>query len=152
MVTYESTYGNLQFQYPSGYFIKESDQRTSDQPQYTIVLFEDTQENRDLVEGRNTTPREGPPTITVDIYANSQNLTPSQWIKKSTYWDRIEKDSDTLLSGTHAEIYNFDGLYAGKLTIAAKDDFMYIFSVGWTDPNAQMVRDYDMVINAVQFN
>lgn len=142
---------NIAFTYPSTLFLSERDAGTSARPQLALFLTEDTEENRDVIEGRNTVPREGPTGITVDVYQNPEQLSSSVWVQTDTNWTIANGGAtDVTVAGNEGVTYTWSGLYEGRTVVVTKGDKAYVFSVTWMTPGDQILRDFDTVLNSVQ--
>ncbi|MEX1112416.1 MAG: hypothetical protein WEC84_03060 [Candidatus Andersenbacteria bacterium] len=150
---YESdTYG-ISFRYPATYFATERSVGTPDMPQQAIILAEDTQENRDLFEGRNTEPREGPIAITIDIYENPQKLSPQDWIQSSTNWTLSNQQlTPTTVDNKEGLSYSWSGLYEGKSTVITNEQYAYVISTTWLLPSDPTIEDYNTVLNSLRIS
>ena len=68
--TYSSEKYGIAFSYPQRYFLEEKELGNAERAHHAIILTEDTEENRDVREGR-APGREGPVSITIDFYQNN---------------------------------------------------------------------------------
>lgn len=153
MVPYENADYALNFQYPSNLYLHErSDAGTPERPQLALFLVADTQENRDLLNGVTTEPREGPTGITVDVYQNPENLSAADWAQKDTNWTVANSSAEPVtVNGREGITYNWSGLYEGKTVVVTNNGKAYVFSVTWMSPEDQILKDYDMVLNSLSF-
>ena len=147
--TYTSpTYG-LTFTYPTGYYLKERES-SNDRPQLSLVLVEDTQENRDVIEGRSTEPREGPTAITVEVYPNTDRLPAEDWVRADTNWTVRTSDAAPIGRGSITGVtYSWSGLYEGKSVVVTKGMRAYVFSVTWMTPEDPIIATFDQLLNTV---
>ena len=152
MVAYANEAYDLAFEYPSNLFLYErEDAGTPERPQLALFLVEDTQENRDVLEGRTTEPREGPTGITVDAYQNPDQLSARAWAETDTNWTVVTAEaSDITVAGREGISFTWSGLYEGKTVVVTEGDKAYVFSVTWMTPEDQILRDFDMVLNSLQ--
>lgn len=149
--TYSSAEYNFSFQYPNGYYLKDrNDIGTPEMPQLAVILVEDTQENRDLLDGKITEPRDGPVAITIDALQNPNKLNAEDWIKQDTNW--YSAVSATIVPATVGSLkgisYTFDGLYMGKSFVVTKDTKTFVITVSWHSPTDQIVKDFDTILNS----
>ena len=150
--TYSSDHTGVTFWYSTEYFLRERNAGTSSRPQYALVLMEDTQENRDLVEGKSATPREGPTNITVDVYQNPKKLSVSEWAREDTNWNLgSKKTADATVGGKEGVSFTWDGLYAGKSTVVVSGEKAYVFAVTFMGQNDPIVKEYDALLKSVVF-
>lgn len=142
---------NIAFTYPSTLFLSERDAGTTARSQLALFLTEDTEENRDVIEGRNTVPREGPTGITVDVYQNPEQLSSRAWVQTDTNWTIANGGAtDVTVAGNEGVTFTWSGLYEGRTVVVTKGDKAYVFSVTWMTPEDQILRDFDTVLNSVQ--
>lgn len=126
----DETYG-IVFIYPQLYFLEKGFRGAI----YSIELTEDTEENRDVREGRSP-GREGPPSITLRIFSQgTRHYNTQQWIEGV-------RDSEYLLSpdkiltprtvgGREGLAYRWSGLYEGESVATATEKYVYVFSVNY---------------------
>ena len=127
--TYRSeTYG-ISFTYPAKYFVQEMS-TTGERIQATIVLMEDTPENRGLAAGNLSDGRGGPPTITIGIYQNNLDKYTAESFIRGTNFSNF-KLSDGILTpyavgGLSGFAYHASGLYENENVAVAQPEFVYI--------------------------
>ena len=149
---YNSDTYKVRFSYPDGYYLTEKETGSPQLPQHTIVLVEDTQENRDVIEGRSTEPREGPTAITIDIYQNFQQYNPEQWIQNSTNWTLSNQEiKRSRVQDRDALSYTWSGLYEGTSTVISHAPYIYVVSVTSLTPEDQILADYTSILNSLEF-
>lgn len=150
MLPYKNEAFGLSFQYPSTlYMLERNDIGTPDKPQLALFLAEDTQENRDVLEGRNTTPREGPTGIAITVFPNPSTLEASEWAKTDTNWTVANTSAQPIVvNGNEGISYTWSGLYEGRTVVLTKGDKAYVFSVTWLTPEDQIIKDFEMVLNS----
>ncbi|OGG47056.1 hypothetical protein A2671_01540 [Candidatus Kaiserbacteria bacterium RIFCSPHIGHO2_01_FULL_49_13] len=156
--TYTSNAYKISFQYPGTYFVSEKDMSGSElRGHHVVMLMEDTAENRSLADGTYSgPPREGPPTINVDIFQNNlDNQSPENWVKNSSISNyKLSPDgllSSTAVGGEQALRYTWSGLYNGVSYVAAHGDNMFMFSGTSLAPQDPITRDFEDVVRSVQF-
>lgn len=143
----------LTFYYPSLYYLRENEAGSATRPQTALVLVEDTKENRDLLDGTTQEPREGPTSITIDVYSNTQGLSALEWAKQDTNWNiGSKKTTDVLVGGREGVSYTWDGLYPGKSAIVAIGKKAYVFSVTWNSPGDRILVDFEAVLKSAVFS
>lgn len=146
------TYG-ISFAYPTLYYLRESEAGTAERPQGSVVLVEDTPENRDLLDGVSTEPREGPTSITIDVYENPDGLSAEAWAERDTNWTVSSRATSTVSVGGFEGIsFQWDGLYAGKTVIVAADGKAYVFSVTWMTDQDRIIADFNALLQTVGFS
>ena len=151
IVTYVNVPNKISFTYPSDLYLKEVS-RVGESPELSVVLVEDTKENRDVIEGRADTPREGPISITVEIYENDDDLEAREWMTQSTNWT-IANSSATpaTVGGEEGVMYTWSGLYEGKSIVISKNSKVYVFTVTWMTEEDELLKDFNEIINSVSF-
>ncbi|MEK7099799.1 MAG: hypothetical protein AAB883_01505 [Patescibacteria group bacterium] len=150
---YTSRPFGISFIYPKGYYLKErTDVGTPERPQLSVLLVEDTPENRDLVNGVSKDVREGPTAITVDAYPNPEALSARDWMSKDTNWTiRTSEVTDVTVGTTTGASYRWSGLYEGKSTVVTHGTHAYVFSVTWMTASDAILKDYDTLLTSVAF-
>lgn len=153
LVPYSSVEYKVAFEHPSGLYLKEiPNVGTAEQPQLAVAMVEDTQVNRDILDGKSIEGGEGPTAITVEAYQNPTGLSAEKWAEQNTNWTVSSKNLQPASVANQDGIsFNWDGLYQGKTIIVTKGKLAYAFSVTWLTPEDQLIKDFDMVLNSVVF-
>ncbi len=152
MVSFSSTPAALSFEYPNGYYVLEKQVGTETNPQTTIVLVEDTEENRNTVNNIVEDVREWPTMITIDAYLNTKGLAPEVWAQQETTWKVSDKVLRPALIGTSPAVqYDWSGLYEGTSTIITSDTHAYVVSVTWMSSEDQIRKDYVALLQTLIF-
>jgi hypothetical protein len=150
--TYAADQSKFSFKYPANYYIEEHEAGTVAKPRHSIVLVEDTVENRDLLDGQSTIPREGPISITIDVYANPSKLAAADWIKEDPNWTIRTSELTPQTVGAETGVsYSWSGLYEGRSTVVTRGDLAYVFSVTWLSPTDSIITDYNLLLSTVEF-
>src|SRR3989344_7650806 len=149
MSLYENYLYNFKFEYPENLYMKESDKGTPSKPQLNIILVEGIKESIDLIEGNYTSPgREGPTSITLNVYQNEKKLNLADWMKQDVNSNiSSEKTSVASVNGLPGVSYKWSGLYEGESVIITKGTQVYFFSVTWLTPEDQILKDFDLILN-----
>lgn len=143
---YESAPHGLSFEYPKNYYLKE---RMGERPSLALVLVEDTQENRDLLNGVSTEAREGPTSITVEVYENPQQLSAEEWMRELTNWGTgAQEVTPTTIAGTQGLRYRWSGLYEGSSVVFTHGTSTYVLSVTWLTPGERIVKDFETILSS----
>ncbi len=154
-VTYTNEEFKLHFTYRDGkYYLEEKDATTPQRKHMTIVLTEDTAENFRVRSGQEP-PREGPLAITIDAYQNNLDKDSAQeWIKNSSNSNfKLSPDgkiTSTKVDNRDAYAYLWSGLYNGDSIVVATDEWIYMFSVTYNDPNDEIRKDFRRLMDSVQ--
>lgn len=147
----------ISFSVPDGYFIAHeiTEEGSGERERYTIVLMEDTKENRDLVSGVSTPERDGPPTITIGIFQNNlDNYTARSFIEGTSFSNFKLSDgviSETTIAGESALSYHASGLYENKIIVIARQNFVYMFTAFYNDPKDKILTDFEEMVKTVRF-
>lgn len=148
---YSNDQYGISFEYSLGYYLKERDAGTAKRPQLSLLLVEDTQENRDLLEGRITEARDGPVSITIDAYPNPDRLTAEDWVRADTNWTVRTSEAAPIGRGQITGVtYSWSGLYEGKTVIVTEGVRAYVFSVTWLEPEDPILTEFDAVLGSVE--
>lgn len=147
---------DISFKYPSSYFLEEKEVGNAERGHHVFILTEDTEENKNLREGKEGVPREGPLAMTIDIYQNNlDQLTTDLWIAStsdSNYKLSIDGAiSTTSVGGLTAKSYRWSGLYEGKSVVIATPLFVYMFSVTSMTPEDAILQDFQQMLASVKF-
>lgn len=150
--TYRSTTYGLSFGYPQGFYLKENlNAGTTERPHLALVLVEDTEENRMVLNGETVEPREGPTAITIEVYPNPSNLSPEEWVKEETNWTVRTSDlAPARAGGVPATTFSWSGLYEGRSTVATAYGKAYVFSVTWLEPSDPLIGEYVQILKRVE--
>lgn len=153
MIPYSSAEYKVALEYPSGLYLKEiPNAGTVESPQLAVAMVEDTQVNRDILDGKSIEGGEGPTAIVLEAYQNPAGLSAEKWAEQSTNWTVSAKNvQPATVAGQDGVLFNWDGLHQGKTIIVTKGKLAYAFSVTWLTPEDQLIKDFDMVINSVVF-
>lgn len=150
--TYSNETYKLTFDYPTSLYLKERVVETPERAQLAVVLVEDTQENRDVIEGRSTDPREGPTSITVDVYQNEKSLTAQEWVAQDATWPLATSElSDVIVAGKDGVTYNWSGLYEGTSLVFTEGTYVYVFSVTRMTPEDALLANFDSILASASF-
>ena len=153
--TYESAALGISFSYSGRYMLLEQDQSTGARTLHVVVLMEDTEENRALVGGESSDGREGPPTITIAIHQNNlDNYTTERFIRDTNFSNFKLSDGKLVpfTAGSEEGLrYHASGLYENENVVFARPDFVYLFTVNYLTPEQEIVRDFERVLQTVEF-
>jgi len=154
LTPYSSTEYKVSFSYPSGLYLKEiPNVGTPENPQLAVVLVENTQVNRDILDGKSIEGGEGPTAITAQAYPNPDGLSAQAWAEQDASWAMNVKDlTPVVIGGQDGISFDWDGLYRGRSVILAKGTLAYVFSVTWITPEDQLIKDFDMVLDSTTFS
>lgn len=149
------TYG-FAFEYPElpdSYVLTEqsSGQETAG-PLYSVVLM--SQSEYEALKS-STDAREGPPTISVSVFKNTQKLSPQQWATTYSAQSNIQLKvgdlAEVLIGGEKAVRYLVDGLYLTDTVVVSRGSYVYVFSSGYLTDQSQIKKDFAQVVGSVVF-
>jgi len=143
------------FTYPAHYSLEEKDTGNGERARYSVILTEDTEENKAVREGR-APGREGPTAITLDIYQNDlDSMSAREWIEgtsDSNY--KLSPDSvlaPRTLGGLPGFEYRWSGLYEARAVAVANDSFVYSFTATYLTPSDPILTDFEAILQSVRF-
>lgn len=147
----------LSFNYLEGYLLDERWQGNGERTWYQVMLVEDTQENKDLLSGKITEPREGPVAIVVSVFPNTLDGYTTERFVKETNYSNWKLSPDGLLeeigvAGEEGLVYRFSGLYEGEAVVVARPEHVYMFSVTYQNQNDQIHKDFKKLLGTIAFN
>lgn len=141
----------LTFTYPPTLYMKE---RVANEAKLerSVVLVENSESNRAILNGTAPVAGEGPPSITIDIYKNPQHLTPEEWMRQDTNWTQqsIARDG-IVIGGLPAVSFDWSGLYEGNSSIVSFGDHIYVFSYTWLSADDVVIKEVSDVLDSVKF-
>lgn len=132
---YESSTFGISFEKIDNVYIKEN--------KNGILIVEDTEENRDLLDGKTTVAREGPTSISIEIYANPEYFPNLYLANNGTSTEKI--------NGEEGIGYTWSGLYEGKTIVVTKGNQNYAFSVTWLTKEDKLLKDFEKLIDTADF-
>ena len=149
--TYVSDTLGIKFDYPQNYILDERNTGSGARGRYTISLFEDTPGNRALLNGE--VQGEGPTSISVDIFQNDLDKENAyKWVTgnaNSNFKLGNGELASTTVSGIAALDYTWSGLYEGRSKVVSTPNYIYMFSVTRLNPDDQILKDFETVIDSV---
>ena len=150
--TYSSPEYKIAFDFSTKYLLLERDSGTPEIPIKSILIIEDTKQNRDIAEGKLGETGEGPTSITVDIFTNTKDSSVEDWVKENTGWMTGGNAKNPIdIDGKSGLVYHWDGLYAGKSAVVVSGNNIYVFSVTWITPEDQILQDFQTLLSTVKF-
>jgi hypothetical protein len=158
---YASSQADFSFVYPAYYFLEEKSMTT---PSFSntgkiLVLTEDTEENRLVREGK-APGREGPVSITIEVYDVGDITTPNvsinevaeRWIKNTNSSNFHMSNgvlTDTVVGGLGAKSYSWSGLYEADSVVVFANNRIYVFTVQFIGLDDQIRTDFYKIIDSV---
>ncbi len=120
---------------------------------YTVQFFEDTPENRSVVEGEASEApgREGPMAITVNVYPKKPTQDLASWIEatpESNFQLGDKKTVASTLAGREALGYHWSGLYEGdSLAAILNEEEVLVMSVTYISPDDKTYQDWQKFVS-----
>ena len=155
-VTHEDGDMDLKFEYrddTTGYVLQEleiEDRESGFVKGYQLMLKEDYAELE-----LSDAPRDGPPTIAIITYENDSNLTPEVWAEENPIYSNIaialEEPTEYSVDGVMATRYMVDGLYRSDIVLVSKNNLIYMFSGSFLTEDSAVRRDYEPLLNSIEF-
>ena len=141
-------------QHPNGYILQQpADASTHPDFLKAFVLiskkdFEELQQSDDA--------REGPPTINIAVFQNSQNQQSGMWADNNTQESNIQLKrgdiADTVVGGANAIRYTVDGLYLADTVVVASSGYVFVLSGSYLEENSQIHQDFKHLVNTIQLD
>lgn len=99
---------------------------------------------------------EGPPAISMSVFANPEGLSLDAWIKgdSRSNWKLAAQDGglgSTTVGGEPALAYRYSGLYETSAVAVAHKGKIFLFEAGWIAPTDATKRDFEILLGTVQF-
>ncbi len=119
----------------------------------SILLIEDTETNRNIIEGKSEIPTEGPTSITIDVFNNSEKLPVGTWYQGVPTWSvHTSPYKKIILGGKEAVEFEWSGLYEGRTIVITQGETAYVFSVTWIDKDDQLIKDFEALLSSLVFS
>ena len=146
---YDSDSLGISFRYPETYFLEEKNLGDGHRARHAVILSEDTEENRLVREGK-APGREGPITITLEIFQNLEGYDLREWIEGTAFsnWklsDGVKKDVE--IGGAPAISYRWSGLYEAESIVFKNRDYIAMLSVAYITRDDVTYRDFPVILN-----
>lgn len=99
---------------------------------------------------------EGPPTIAVQVFQNTHNLDIDTWLttdsRANWHLSRPGGAEPIMVGGERGVSYGYSGLYETNAVLVGKNNRLYLFTVGWLNPDDPQVHDFDHLLETLEFN
>jgi hypothetical protein len=153
--TYQNAQYGIAFEYPVKYFLEAKEIGNGERGHFSIMLTEDTQENRAVREGRSP-GRDGPIAITFDLYQNNlDKLTLESWLTSTAVSNFKLSDGtyvSTTVAGHDAIKYHWSGLYeADNVAIAMRDSILSV-AVTYINPTQSIRQDFENILDTIRIS
>ncbi len=146
------------FEYPSDYKVIESFNKAFDKGLvYDSITAGNKKELEDMSRG------EGPPTFTINVFSNPENLSPLEWIRANDPGGNFklaqmmagkETYSFREFAGTEALAFEGDGLYHNKYLVFNKNSNLYWISISYYSPNEStdtLLETHNKILDSLSF-
>ena len=136
-----------------GYVIEEikADNANSDLMTSLVLTRTDDFENRENLPIGG----EGPPTITILVFKNTQRLLPRVWVYENTQYSNINLKlsdiTDVVTYGENAIRYRADGLYVSDNVVVAHRENIYVISGMYIEEESSIRKDFLSLIETIRF-
>ncbi len=150
---YDSEKLGVRFKYPTKYFVETKELGDGHRGHLTIILTEDTEENRLVREGKSP-GREGPTAITFDFYQSPEESTPIGWMKRDGASNFKLSDGTfekITLAGKEGVSYSWDGLYEADTVVVAHQDYIVSMVVTYISPIDEIRKDFREILGQMEF-
>lgn len=148
MLTHRSSELDMSFHYPDKYEVTTQKSGSGAQAWEALVLLP-----KGYVPPQGG---EGPPTITIARYPNTENLSLEEWVKTDSRsnWQLADQDGglgSTRIDGEEAFAYRHSGLYETSAVAVLRGGYIYHFSAGWLSPEDPIHAEFSALLDSVQF-
>jgi eight-cysteine-cluster-containing protein len=152
---YQSEELGLVFEYreePDGYLLQEIARGTEDPnfiKEYILTL------KKDYEDLKNREGGEGPPTINVFVFKNTEKQWPQAWADDHRGVSNIGLKQgnaiETAVAGAKAIRYNSDGLYLSDNVVIAHDKYIFVISGAYLEEDSIIRNDFEPFLNSIKF-
>jgi hypothetical protein len=136
---------------PQGYVVEELSLTQSPDVLYAFSLI-DRAAWEELKQ--STTPREGPPSITVYVFDNASGMPAEEWVGQNMYANYMEEVAqvhDTTVGNVPAIKYHTTGLYEGEAVVVSYSGRIYLLMGSYFTREDQIARDFEEILQTVEF-
>ena len=111
----------------------------------------------ELVDKNTTVPQnsDGPESISVSVFANPKGLSLEEFVKSDARGNyRLSADGTLTKAFVGSEpslAYRYSGLYENDAVAVARNNKIFIFSVGWAQLNDPIRQDFSKLLTTVTF-
>jgi hypothetical protein len=136
----------ISFEYPKTYRLEERQLGDGHRGHLSLMLID-----KDFVPVEGG---EGPPTINIDLYQNPNWSEPLAWVQnepRSNFQLSNGKFEERMVARRTAVLYKSDGLYQTENVVLKNRDYIAHMSVGYLTSDDKIRRDFQEVLNSVEF-
>ncbi len=145
---YKSISYGISFLYPENYFLEERPAGNGERSRFNIILTENTEENRLVREGK-TPGREGPVSISVNIFQNLENQPIESWVRGMSDSNYKLGNGELLpvtIGGNNALSYRWSGLYEGNSVVLSHKGNIIMMSTTFLSPTDPIVDIFESIL------
>lgn len=100
--------------------------------------------------------REGPPTINLLVFENTNRQSASRWVDSVPQYSNIdlvigEVDRDAVVGGANAVRYRTDGLYLSENVVVTHGGLIYHFTGSFLEEDSTIHNDFKRLVDSVVF-
>lgn len=103
----------------------------------------------------SSTPREGPTAISLEVFRNPMNQTPSEWIKNHPAANFAFSVPNSLhsetIGTTEYATYEWDGLYRARAYATDKNGYLYLFTVTYLTETDQLYTQMPTLLESLSW-
>lgn len=139
------------FEYPSSYTLATPGEIRGDLVFVRSLI--DADAYKALTE--STTPREGPPAISVAVYRNPMNLDLEEWIRETpeaNFALVMGELGSERIGGTTYVTYTRDGLYTADVYAHARAGYVYLISAEYADAESAAREDVRTILESISWS
>ena len=137
---------------PEGYLFNTDNSQLSANSDY-VTGYRLTPEEHSFDASQDNVPGEGPETIDIKIYRNSQNFSVEEWVNeydRESYIERSIGSSTKLRVGDYPALhYKADGLYVIDVYVVVANNFVYLFTGPGHAAASRLTEDYGELLTSV---
>lgn len=144
----------MSFSYPegiNGYRLKEIVAENIPGIKKMIVLSKTSDDS----EQSAAVAMEGPPTISLSVYANERDQQPEDWANDHKLYSninmKITEPAELMIGGANAIRYATDGLYRSDNIVIAHADKIYVLSGSYLNEEAEIHKDFLAMLGTIEF-
>ncbi len=151
----------LSFEYrskgPDSYIVSEqnlTNPQVANPEHIKTVVVMDTDDYDSLTRGERA-GGEGPPTFTLQIYRNTENLTPQAWVERNPQLSnlplKIGETQELEVSDAPAIAYDADGLYPNRNLVFTHGELLYYLNGSYLERESALYRDFTPLVESIEF-
>lgn len=159
-----ASYQNEEFEFsfdyrtePDGYTLVEVEEEARGERIFALNLF-DTDEYEELLKAiEEGTPREGPPSIGVEVFDMGESSNIEQWIQDNPQLSNLGQGGSPAqfdemeVDGVEGRTYLWDGLYTGKSIALPYGENAVVLSVTYLTTEDDIRTYFDTFVDSFEF-